>query len=105
MRASKTKGGLLLPDTVKDPQGYGRVISVGEIVSEATDIKEGDFLVYHPMAGMDMLMDKRILKVLKYEELYGILQDDSIKESLDVMQIGANSEGTPIIQPVSKIIQ
>jgi co-chaperonin GroES (HSP10) len=102
MRANKTKSGLLLPNNTNDPQGYGRVVSVGEDVK---NIKEGDFLVYHPMAGMDMLMEKRILKVVKYEELYGILHDDSVKETLEVMQIGGNSEGTPIVQPATKIIQ
>ena len=105
MRANRTAGGLLLPDSAQDPQGYGRVLSAGELVTEGTDIKPGDYLVFHPRAGMDMLMNKKILKVLKYEELYGILQDDGIKETLEVMQIGGSSEGQTLIQPVSKIIQ
>jgi co-chaperonin GroES (HSP10) len=105
MRANKTAGGLILPENAKDSQGYGRVISAGELVTEGTDIKEGDYLVYHPMAGMDMLMDKRILKVLKYEELYGILQDDGIKETLEPVIYGGTSEGQTLIQPVSRIIQ
>lgn len=105
MRVTKTKGGLLLPDSAVDPQGYGRVLSVGELVKEGTDIDEGTFLVFHPRAGMDMLMEKRLLKVLKYEEIYGILLSDEIKETLEALKIGGSSEGQQIIQPVSKIIQ
>ena len=92
MRVSKTQGGLLLPETASDPQGYGEVMTVGEFVTENTDIKEGDFLVFHPRAGMDMLMDSYVLKVLKYEELYGILTDDKIKETLDTITVGEPSK-------------
>ena len=102
MRANKTKGGLILPTNGVEPQGYGRVLSVGELVD---NIEIGDYLVYHPMAGMDMVLDKQILKVLKYEELYGILLDDDIKETLEAMKIGGSTEGQQILQPVSKIIQ
>lgn len=105
MRAAKTKGGLLLPDNVKDPQGYGRVLSLGDDVANKR-IKEGDILVFHPMAGMDTLMDNRIFKVLKYEELYGILQNEEIEASLEALKIGGSSEGQQLVQPVgTRIIQ
>jgi co-chaperonin GroES (HSP10) len=103
MRATKTTSGLLLPES-SDPQGYGRVISCGELLSE-TNIKEGTILVFHLRAGMDMLMNKRILKVLKYEELYGILEDKEIEDTLDVMKLGGSSEGQQLVQPATRIIQ
>jgi co-chaperonin GroES (HSP10) len=92
MKAGKTKGGIILPETVQDPQTYGRVISAGEVVTQNTDIKEGDFLVFHPRGGMDLLMEGRMLKVLKYDELYGILQNKSIEADLEPMVIGAKSK-------------
>ena len=71
-----TKGGIIVPErAIIDPQAYGKVLSVGE---EVKGIKEGDFLVFHPQAGMDMLFDKKIYKVLKYEELYGIIEDKEL---------------------------
>lgn len=102
MRATKTISGLLLPES-SDPQGYGRVVSCGEGVPE--NIVPGTILVFHLRAGMDMLMNKRILKVLKYDELYGILEDKDIEGTLEVMKIGGSSEGQQLVQPVSKIIQ
>jgi co-chaperonin GroES (HSP10) len=95
MRATKTKGGLYLPDQVTDPQGYGEVLSLGEEVSEKIEI--GAYLVFHPRAGMDMLMDGKILKVLKYDEVYGILTDQEIKSSLKPLNVGKSAETSKII--------
>lgn len=92
MKAGKTRGGLILPDNVQEPQSYGRVLSAGEIVTDNTEIKEGEFLVFHPRAGMDMLLEGRLLKVLKYDELYGILQSDEIKESLEAIVVGEKNK-------------
>jgi co-chaperonin GroES (HSP10) len=100
MRATKTKGGLILPDTVTDPQGYGKVLSVGEDVN---NVEVGEFLVFHPRAGMDMLINKQILKVLKYDELYGKLEDQEIKDSLSPLTVGNPEQ--KLVQPVSNIIQ
>jgi len=100
MRATKTKGGLILPDTVTDPQGYGKVLSVGEDVK---NVEVDEFLVFHPRAGMDMLINKQILKVLKYDELYGKLEDQEIKDSLSPLTVGNPEE--KLVQPVSNIIQ
>ena len=102
MRATKTTSGLVLPESA-DPQGYGKVVSVGELID---NIKDGDYLVFHPRAGMDIVMNKTILKVLKYDELYGILQDDEIKDTLEVMKIGGGDQAaSKIIQPATNIIQ
>lgn len=98
MKRSKTVGGLILPENSAEPQAYGKILSCGEIISEGTDLKEGDVLVFHPGAGMDMLMDKNILKTLKYEEVYGILQDESIKEGLEPLIFGVPTPS--LIKPV-----
>jgi co-chaperonin GroES (HSP10) len=101
MRATKTKGGIHLPDSVTDPQGYGKVLSVGELVPDNIEVDQ--YLVFHPRAGMDMLMNTQILKVLKYDELYGILEDEEIKESLSELQLGAPDKEQRIVQPTSII--
>jgi len=75
MRRVETKGGIIIPDSAGEPQGYGLVKSIGD---EVKNIKIGDVLVFHPRAGMDMLLYKKILKTLKYEEVYGSLVSMSI---------------------------
>ena len=71
---NKTAGGIIVPDSVeKDPQLYTRVISVGE---EVKGIEVGDTVLCHRQGGMDIMMDRKILKVLKIEEVYGILKDE-----------------------------
>lgn len=68
----KTEGGIIIPSTAeKDPQGYGRVISIGEDIST---IQEGDILLFAKFGGQDMMIERRILKVLCYGEIYGILK-------------------------------
>ena len=53
MRRAQTAGGIVIPSNIPDPQAYGRVMSVGELIPPEI-IKEGDILVMHINAGMDM---------------------------------------------------
>lgn len=70
----KTDGGLFVPEGSKlEPQFYGEVLSVG---SEVEGISVGDVLVFHERAGMDMVVEKRNLKCIKHDEIYGILRQE-----------------------------
>lgn len=104
MKAARTEGGLILPSKGMDPQGYGKVLSLGEIIEKETNIKVGSYVVFHPSAGMDMVMKKQILKVIKFEELYGLLEDQDIIDTLEAIQVGNPDESKQIIQP-ARIIQ
>ena len=78
----KTEGGIIVPATAeKDPQGYGRVISVGE---EVTTIKEGDIVLFAKFGGQDILLDRQVMKVLMYNEVYGILEGAPEFENLTI---------------------
>jgi len=80
--ADKTEGGIIIPETAeKDPQGYGRVISVGE---EVGTIKEGDIILFAKFAGQDILIDRQVMKVLLYNEVYGILEGATEFENLTI---------------------
>ena len=69
-----TKGGIIVPENViNEPQIYGRVMSVGE---EVKTIKPGDILLFHRNGGQDIVIERRVMKVLSYPELYGILSED-----------------------------
>ena len=89
LRTTKTESGLIIPDSAKDPQGFGRVLSVGE---EVKNIKEGDVLVFHMMAGMDLILNKTVQKCLKAEEVYGILDDEDLVSRLEPLVFEAKEE-------------
>lgn len=101
MLRKKTSGGLIIPDAAQDPQSYCRVISIGE---DVTTVKEGDVIVTHIRGGMDVLFEKCVMKVLKEEEVYGILTDESMISNLEEINIGG-ADTEPLVQPsTSRII-
>ena len=103
MKRTQTKGGIIFPEGAGDPQGYGMVISVGENVE---GIKEGNILVFHQHAGQSALIGRKLLRVLKDEEVYGILNDKDTVESLVEMEIDSvSTEGTTQVKEASRIIQ
>ena len=101
MRRAQTQGGIVIPGNVADPQAYGKVMSVGE---DVPNIKEGDILVMHLNAGMDMVMEKNLMRTLKYDEVYGILTDKDFEKNLEEMVIQGSTEGTPLVQAARPLI-
>ena len=97
LKKVKTKGGLILPDgSMVDPQVYGRILTAGEDTPD--NMKVGTYLVFHPQSGMDMCINKQILKVLKYDvDVWAILEDDEIKSQLEIILIGAATSESKII--------
>lgn len=90
MKKDTTKGGIIIPEAaVAEPQGYGKVLSCGEDIKS---IKEGQIIVFHPMAGMDTVFETKIFKVLKYEEIYGILNDKEAIEQLESLTLTQNQQ-------------
>jgi len=82
----------------QDPQGYGKVLSLGEEVANKR-MNVGDILVFHTRAGMDMIRGKVVLKCLKYEEVYGILEDEDLAKRLEPLEFKGKTEGSQIVQP------
>jgi len=96
LREARTEAGIVLPDSGQDPQGYGRVLSIGNKVEH---IKEGDVLIFHTRAGMDFILDKRVQKCLKYEEVYGIVDDKELESRLEALEFAGKSEGANLVRP------
>jgi chaperonin GroES len=68
----KTEAGIFIPSTIKmEPQKYGKVLSVGD---QVTKILVGDTIVFHPAGGQAVIMNGEIQRVLKENEVYGILE-------------------------------
>ena len=100
LRTTKTETGLIIPDVAQDPQGYGKVLSVGEQVK---NIKVGDTLVFHMRAGMDLILNKKVQKCLKSEEVYGILEDDNLSDRLKPLSFEIK-EPSKIVKPGGVVI-
>jgi|LSQX01.3.fsa_nt_gb chaperonin GroES len=67
----KTEAGIIIPQTIKmEPQKYGKVLSVGEKV---TNIKVDDIVVFHQAGGQALLLNNVIQRILKNDEIYGVL--------------------------------
>lgn len=96
LRTAITETGLILPDMVEDPQGFGKVLSIGDKVE---NIKEGDILVFHMRAGMDLILNRKVQKCLKYEEVYGVLEDKELESRLEPLEFAGKAEGSKIVRP------
>lgn len=71
-KEEKTEGGLILPENAQvEPQFYGEVASVGK---DADEISVGDIVAFNERAGMDISLDKKKMKCIKVDEIYGILK-------------------------------
>jgi co-chaperonin GroES (HSP10) len=110
MKRTKSVGGLILPETSQEPQAYGKVISVGDKAADK-GIKEGDIIVSHIRSGMDSVIGNKFIKVLKLEEVYGVLTDQETLEALETIELQSSdvkpektsavqSGGSRIIRPV-----
>ena len=86
LRRNVSAGGIILPDGAKDPQSYGKVMSIG---SGAQDkgFKVGDILVCHVRGGMDSIINYKLLKILKLDEVYGVLTDKVTLDALESIEL------------------
>jgi co-chaperonin GroES (HSP10) len=102
LKREKTKSGLIIPDAVQEPQAFCRVLSVGEDVK---NIKVGQIIVCHLRGGMDAILDQNIIKVLKNDEIYGVLTDEDTIASLTELELkaAAKKESSRIVQPGHKL--
>lgn len=85
MRREVSKGGIIMPESVQEPQSFGRVISIGEKVE--APIEEGHVVMFHTNGGMAMIVEGKVLKCLMENELYGIVKDTEILESLELCEV------------------
>ncbi len=74
-REEVTKGGILLPDTVKEKPQEGEVLAVGAgRLSEdgkriAMDVKVGDIVVYAKYGGTEIKVDDEELIILRESDI------------------------------------
>ena len=84
LKREKTSSGIIIPDAVQEPQAFCKIISIGE---EVKNVEVGQIIVCHMRGGMDAVIDKQIIKILKADEIYGELTDEATIESLKEIEL------------------
>ncbi|MDB5455899.1 MAG: chaperonin Cpn10 [Caulobacter sp.] len=76
----KTKGGIIIPDTVKEKPQEGTVIAVGpgarndkgDVVP--LDVKAGDTILFGKWSGSEVKVDGEDLLIMKESDVLGIVE-------------------------------
>lgn len=73
----KTKSGIFIPDTAKEQRAEGEVIAIGTGLKNGKkyefSVKKGDKVVYSKYSGDEIKIDGKEYKVMREEEILGIV--------------------------------
>ena len=77
---TKTKGGIIIPDTAKEKPQEGEVVAVGpgarndkgDIV--ALDLKAGDKILFGKWSGSEVKVDGEDLLIMKESDVLGVIE-------------------------------
>ena len=76
---SKTKGGIIIPDTAKEKPQEGEVVAVGPGARDedgkhvAMDLKVGDRILFGKWSGTEVKIDGNDLIIMKESDVLGVL--------------------------------
>ena len=76
----KTKGGILIPDTVKEKPQEGEVIAVGPGARDdsgkvvALDVKAGDRILFGKWGGTEVKIDGDEFLIMKESDIMGVIE-------------------------------
>ncbi|MBX7200736.1 MAG: co-chaperone GroES [Rhodospirillaceae bacterium] len=77
---TKTKGGIIIPDTAQEKPMEGKVISVGSGVRGEDgklvplDVKKGDRILFGKWSGTEVKVDGDDLLIMKESDIMGIIE-------------------------------
>ena len=75
----KTKGGIIIPDTVKEKPQEGKIIAVGPGGRDETgkliplDVKAGDRILFGKWSGTEVKIDGDDLLIMKETDILGVV--------------------------------
>ncbi len=84
---SKTAGGIIIPDNVKEKPKQGKVLAVGAGAKDengkriAVDVAVGDVVLFTQWAGSEIKMDGKDFLVLKESDVIGIIENTGSKKA------------------------
>ena len=76
----KTKGGIIIPDTVKEKPIEGEILAVGTGTRDAQgevhalDVKVGDRVLFGKWSGTEVKIDGEDLMVMKESDIMGVIE-------------------------------
>jgi chaperonin GroES len=76
----KTKGGVIIPDTVKEKPQEGEVIAVGPGARDESgklvplDLKAGDIVLFGKWSGSEVKIDGQDLLIMKESDIMGVIE-------------------------------
>ena len=76
----KTKGGILIPDTVKEKPQEGEVIAVGPGARDesgkliAIEVKAGDRVLFGKWSGSEVKIDGEDLLIMRESDILGVIE-------------------------------
>ena len=74
----KTKGGIIIPDTVKEKPQEGEVIAIGPGARDESgrlvplDVKKGDKVLFGKWSGTEVKIDGQDLLIMKEADILGV---------------------------------
>ena len=75
----KTKGGIIIPDTVKEKPQEGEIIAVGSGARDEAgklvplDVKAGDRVLFGKWSGTEVKIDGEDLLIMKESDIMGVI--------------------------------
>jgi chaperonin GroES len=76
---SKSKGGIIIPDTAKEKPQEGRVVAVGPGRNEdgkviKLDVKAGDRILFGKYSGTEIKLDGEEHIIMREEDVLGVIE-------------------------------
>ena len=77
---TKTKGGIIIPDTAQEKPMEGKVIAVGQGARgedgkiQPLDVKKGDRILFGKWSGTEVKVDGEELLIMKESDIMGIIE-------------------------------
>ncbi|HME84200.1 MAG TPA: co-chaperone GroES, partial [Roseiarcus sp.] len=84
----KTKGGIIIPDTVKEKPQEGEVVAVGPGARDESgklvplDLKAGDLVLFGKWSGTEVKIDGQELLIMKESDIMGVIEGRAALSSL-----------------------
>ena len=78
---TKTKGGIIIPDSAKEKPAEGKVISVGKgkVNNDGKliplDIKEGDLILFGKYSGTEVKIEGEEYLIMREDDIVAIIED------------------------------
>src|SRR6187401_2388207 len=82
----KTKGGIIIPDTVKEKPSQGEIVAVGPGGRDENgklipiDLQVGDRVLFGKWSGTEVKIDGKDLLIMKESDIMGVLEEPVAKK-------------------------